>query len=377
MSFKLRSIKFLEWIPEFICLMVLYFSFLNYTEHIGKLADYLSIGFALVLWCYLAFSNKFKKEEWIFIISFTFTILFFFVISGGKPKLFVCYLPVALFIAKKESLKSKLWEIVPLIIVIDLLIAWSASPDKIFLYPNISRNYVSVFLLYALTIYIIYLEKNNRRISLIFIILAWLFSVSAIGRGGILTFSAILALFVVQRFFANEKKGGIWKYIKIIILFIVMYVLLIFVAINLEYIINTYFYRFFNGQGLTSTARVNFIENYFKQCSDSLGALFFGGNAELATTIEDNLHNSYLQMHSEYGIIGFLFLIIGSIYSLFFLFKNRKWQYLIIFIGLLIRGITDWCFPGFPLDFALLFFIIYPFYNSTHKRSIMNISKKQ
>lgn len=376
MSFKLRSIKFLEWIPEFICLMVLYFSFLNYTEHIGKLADYLSIGFALVLWCYLAFSNKLKKEEWVFIIIFALITVFFVIGGKGKPRMLLCFLPVTLFLLKREKLKSRLWVIIPLIITLDMLIAWINSPNKEDLYRIITRNYVSVFLLYALTIYIIYLEKSNRRINLIFIILAWLFCVSAIGRGGILTFSAVLGLFVVQRFFVNEKKEGIWKYIKIILLFIVVYFLLVFVAINLEYIINTYFYRFFNGEGLKSTARVNFIENYFKQCSDSLSALFFGGDAFLASTIEDNLHNSYLQMHCEFGLIGILFVAIGSVNSMIFLFKNKKWQYLIIFIGLLIRSLTDYCFPGFPLDFALLFFIMYPFYDSLINRGIAGVSGK-
>lgn len=373
MNFKLKFIKFLDWLPEFICLMTLYFSFLKYAGHMGKLADYLSLVFSLFLWFYLAFSGLFKKKEWILVIIFALVTLFFFIGGKGKIRMFFCFLPVALFLLKKETLKSVLWIAIPLAIVLDLLIAWLNSPDKVVLYTNITRNYVSVFLLYALAIYIIYLERNSKRINLIYIIFAWLFSVSAIGRGGILTFSAVLGLFVIQRFFLNEKKEGVWKYIKILILFIAVYVLLIFVAINLEHIIQTYFYRFFNGEGLTSTARVNFIENYFKQCSDSLVALFFGGNPEEASNIVNNLHNSYLQFHSEFGLIGFVFLIVGCIYSVFYLYKNRKWQYLIVFIGILIRSLTDWCFPGFPLDFALLFFIFYPFFDVTDENRKIRI----
>lgn len=375
MRYKIKFIHYKVWIPEVICLLLIYSSFLQYTGHLGDIAEYISLVCSALLWGWLFVEKKIKQREATFVLIMALYNVFFFAIGRGSLLVVISYLPVALFLLRREKIYSKIWSWIAVLIVLDILIAWGNSPNKYILYQGISRNYISVFTMFALAIHIVKCEKNQRKINLIWIIIAWIISIWAVGRGGIISTSILMILFVIQRSFEHEKNKNLFWVAKISLIIILLVIITIYVSNNLEYIQRTYLGRFFGVEASASSStdyRVYMLTEYLRNCGESIKSFLLGANIRSVMLVGGNIHNSYLQTHFKFGIVGLLYVVIGSIKSVAYMFKNGKWQYLFIFIGLLIRAGTDWCFPGFPIDIFILYFIMYPGYDILNKKDELN-----
>ena len=60
------------------------------------------------------------------------------------------------------------------------------------IYISSSRNFISVFLMYPLVIYYSIIARENKRISLIPIVISWIICLIARGRGGIISCTVFL-----------------------------------------------------------------------------------------------------------------------------------------------------------------------------------------
>ena len=127
-----------------------------------------------------------------------------------------------------------------------------------------------------------------------------------------------------------------------------------------------------------------FDEHRAKQIADYIEKLditsFFFGTSYDGTSIKDtyggNPHNSYIRIHSFYGIFALLFAILPCFWLAFSRPTNSKKIVILILIGLaLIRATTEPIFFPSILDFFyILYFLIY--FENTRKQSTVKLAFK-
>lgn len=374
MKITLNKENYKGIIYEYVCLLLIYFSFIKYTGRFGGIPSLICLAASAILWAHYFIKNNIGKKEFTIVAVICIYSCLLSLVGNDSLVMVVSYLPAALYLMHKEDLKSLFWNIIPLMIVVDLLIAWSNSPNNYILYTNISRNYISVFVLYSLAFYIIKCDKKDKICNLIWIVIAWAISISAIGRGGIISTSFIFVLFLMQWVFGKECKNALFRYAKITLFVVAMIILLIWVGKNLDYVQMKYFGRFFGSESssvnTSNYERTLIITEYFNRTFSSVGAFLFGADAHIMSAKIDNLHNSYLQMHNKLGIFGIAFLTMGIIKSSIYFLKEKRWQMLFIFGGLLLRGMTDWCFPTFPIDMLMFYFLLTPYIEKKAEKKV-------
>lgn len=112
------------------------------------------------------------------------------------------------------------------------------------------------------------------------------------------------------------------------------------------------------GQGFTSP-RTRLWKEYMEEMLSSGKELVFGvtyDHGEILSKYQ-NTHNMFLELHSKYGLAGFL--IVGVLMLLTFVKQCRRKDILaiVILMGICIRGFFDWiAFPG-AFDALFYFFI--------------------
>lgn len=355
-------------LAELVCVILI---FLSFQQYIGISSGMIFKVFRLILscliWIYILFKTVIDEKELMIIILFGAYTIIFSLIGNGSYQVALFYLPISIFLLKTEKVNRILWYALSLIIFAITFNAWMHSPNKYILFSTMSRNYVSVFALFSLGLLNLVFEKDDKELPILFAIINFAVCISAIGRGGILEGAIVLILFGAKWIFNKGEKRSKKRVMKILAVTVALIIMSIIVCANLEYIKMTYFGRFFGAEtSATSSSlyRMDILSNYLDACKNSFRVLFFGENAADFFSVNANLHNSYFQLHSQFGLAGILFIIIGSINSIRFLYKNKLWSSAIIFIGILIRAATDWCFPGFPMEILVLYYIFRPYINN-------------
>lgn len=221
------------------------------------------------------------------------------------------------------------------------------DPNEIF---NISRNFISVVLLWGVSFHIISSYKNDKKPSIIIIILSLIVSIWATGRGGIIVFSVLLVFFP----FVIETS----KFYKFLI--IVLVVALATYAFNNFYdLLFDFGLGRFEGMELESD-RSSINGDYINNILMSFYDFTFGANLmEIPSIIEvdGNPHNSFIRLHVYYGIFGVVLIMSLLSYTVYRLFVTKKYLYLLLLIVLLLRSYVDsTAFHG-PFDPFIYFFI--------------------
>lgn len=223
-----------------------------------------------------------------------------------------------------------------------------------------SANNVSILCIYLLSIYFLSLKRVENSLPYIPTLLILFISVWTANRSGIIS----AFIFFIFTFFINLKrsktrKEKIVNYLVIgIIVTVAMYLSIRYIALIDEALM----YKL-DRQGMES-ARSILWKEYLNGCFDSLGNFLFGvpSNTPVYPNLryyEGNPHNSFLMLHSKFGLWGFLFIILSL--GRCFIKVIRKKDYIIL--GLLIiisvRAFFDWsAFPGL-LDVLFWYFVLY------------------
>lgn len=199
-----------------------------------------------------------------------------------------------------------------------------------------SRNHVSVLVLYISIMPLLIHKLNNGGthliINIILPILAFTFSLFAIGRSGIMV-SGIYLLGNMYLYLINHKN----KYKILLMVLIVLYIMSNEIMNYFEILNNDYLYKI-NNRGLQLEARQDIIDYYFSKIN--FITIFFSiDNLELSEKLGLTLHNSYLSWHFRFGFFSFIILYI-SLKSLFQSLKANKSIALILLV-ILIRSFTD------------------------------------
>lgn len=215
-----------------------------------------------------------------------------------------------------------------------------------------SINSISVLLIFLLGL--IYIEHyrtyGNTLLPYMPVILTLIISIWTASRAGILS----LFVFMTYILFHNLKnKKSAYLYTVIMILALVLFSLKFGDIFYANIIDKT------NKFG-TNSSRLLIWNEYFMSLNNFLN-IFFGVEFDRTRDLyisfyNGNLHNSFLMLHSKYGLLGFLIVLLLIFKAFVKCLKWRNYVYLFVLITICIRASFDWCsFPG-------IFDVIFWFY---------------
>lgn len=228
-----------------------------------------------------------------------------------------------------------------------------------FVFMNVSRNNISVVLLYAsISLYIMLSMENKKKIDLKPAIITFIISIWAIGRSGIVSSFVLLLGLIFVKF--HVKK----KYIVVICLLIAFLVYAFIQSGIFIYFVNA------ANANVIQHATISMLREESER-----GAIWMNyyDNLDLFRVIcgvnvaEDpwpageilayNYHNSFIFLHAQTGFMGLITiaLIIFSIST----FYRINQVFLILLLALIMRAFTDMVIFFGRFDFIPFFFIFY------------------
>ena len=225
-----------------------------------------------------------------------------------------------------------------------------------------SRNSVSIFVVFFLTMHMVTSFQNKKSISIYYAFVAFITCFSAIGRSGVITSVIVICIFCIFRF---EKGQSYIRNIKIflgaVLATIVLYQLIMYFEPELiENAISNILWR-----GLESK-RTAIWSDYVSKSFSSFGNWFFGSHisgTQLLNLYSENLHNSFLMLHAKYGMVVFLMVIILIIKSIVAYVKDRNFYFLSAMFICLFRMSFDYTNFNGLLDTIFLVLLLYPSYS--------------
>ena len=125
----------------------------------------------------------------------------------------------------------------------------------------------------------------------------------------------------------------------------------------------------FAEKGLSSRARVRLIKRYFEYAFTDVNAFLNGVKLEQDSLFESfsyNLHNSYLLLHSKFGIYGVILCGYLCFRALINMIRTKRWGDMLIYIAILARIFMD--NAAFPrhLD-IVIFYFVFTYYSLPNK----------
>ena len=246
------------------------------------------------------------------------------------------------------------------------------------IFQSASSNFVSVYLLYPTAVYYSLVAKNkkNTDINLIPALLVWILCLFARGRGGIITITFFVSLLYLL------KYKSLHSFKKLIAVFL-MFLLVGVIVYNLDYILfrlnSSAIMEFFKANALRSS-RTRFWPEYIKAAKSDLKSFIIGADVShtfIGTDLENNPHNSFIEIHMKNGIIGLAIVVFMIIRTAIYSIQRRDYLFFICFVTLLLRGFTDhvlWAAYGTPI----LFYFLFNYDNKSTKvlKKMKNIKKK-
>jgi hypothetical protein len=314
--------------------------------------------------------NRFVVFYWL-IFSTLVSICIFQFNHGVTPIFYLILTPFIILSAKKIAYKpiehieiiiTKAYLFFLFVILIGLI--WNFNkPDPIaHIIPWSSQNGITSYLIVIHISYSIvyYLRYEKLPILLAFILL--IITLYGLGRGSIIIAGLIFIISLFINHFLNNKNGLIRN-----LFFFPIYCIIIYLIykqyLNYESEIDLIIERSKFSQNLADDPRKNMLNEYLKKLN--IWSTIFGSSFE-GTSIQKNYdgnpHNSFIRVHSFYGLIG-LVSVFAPICLIFI--KKIKFKTKVIFgvfiILLLTRAISEPILFPTTLDFfySFNFFVFY------------------
>lgn len=211
------------------------------------------------------------------------------------------------------------------------LLVLGISPDQAIVEQ--SRNYISVYYLYFVTLYYVEKLKFNKNINLLPALFVMIICIWAYGRSsvfvGIVLFAGILFLQVK----VSVKRFAFYS-------IVITLIILVLLTIGVFEQVYDYAFQRFQERSIEGDPRFIIINNYFNNLQAK--NLFFGfdvNNSEYLFLEWGQPHNSFLRLHHRFGIWGFLKIAIVLLLLIRSFFVN-KYIFLFLFL-LLFRSFFD------------------------------------
>lgn len=253
-------------------------------------------------------------------------------------------------------------------IFVGLALNWENSEPLGAIFPGSSTNGIPSYLIVVQIAFSIAYYLKNCRLPLLSSTVTFVVAIFGIGRGSIIV-AALILLFSI---FINATSSRLINERKII--FILTGILSLFFGL---FLYNNYYELIASVQlliegskfsaGVLDEHRVRMVADYLNKIDGF--SLIFGTNYNDTSIVENyggNPHNSFIRVHSFYGIAG-LFYVAIPLFLISISNRRRDQKYITFFLILLtlIRATTEPIFFPSPLDFFYFsyFFIFFNFAN--------------
>lgn len=192
----------------------------------------------------------------------------------------------------------------------------------------VGGNTISIFLIFLLTIDLIYREYSNKKINYVNFIVALLIAAWCGGNGGVLTLTVFLIGIITLRWDSKRISK-----IKVLVL-AVLGLLIIFLF--------EYQYRII--QFVTDdNSRFWMWTQYYLCATSSAKDFIFGADVSrvLFLANQKNTHNTFINWHYYYGMIPFIYYLKMVALSFFKAIKKQNYIILLILGVMILRAMTD------------------------------------
>lgn len=277
------------------------------------------------------------------------------------------------------------------------------NPLEYNMFSRVSKNYYSIILFPANFVFNDIYLRMKKPANLTPTIISLFIVIYAGGRAGILTYSMYLigmlminydlAVLNNRSIFAIFKRYK-WKLIKDVLVLLIFTLLLLFKFSQIEENTpkkSTFFHSPSNSlavnsaprlsasvpstvsddfgfaRGFNDEARTRIYTEYLNCALSSREGLFFGVKTQgnpIFSRFDYNLHNSYLELHSQYGLLGFLIFLLLGISALQRLGRERNWGAIVVLLSVVTRGFTDSATMPGQLDPVIFYFLLSQIFNS-------------
>lgn len=341
--------------------------FWNYSENLKNMLYIPTLGLGVAILFLEVRNFGINKKIFFFILGLIIISMASIIVVGNINYSFIAkallqYFPVAYFFAQKIMLNNKVWLVVSAVITVSVEISWITSPNAYNIMNGMSRNYVSIFLLIPIWVVTVLFERSGTKVPLYVPVLYLIFSISSIGRAGIIASLAYLGLYILLGMMNNENSKN--KLVKILGVIVLFFAICVIMYVYSDIVIDKYFARFKDSDALNSNyGRMYIYMTYLNQMVANVHNFILGVslnviNSRVGFVIQGNLHSSILQIHSSLGMLGFVSIIIFMLREASFLKKEKQYYSLILLITFFLRIAFDYAVCGFIGDIVLLYFII-------------------
>ncbi|MDE6873033.1 MAG: hypothetical protein K2P87_01040 [Lachnospiraceae bacterium] len=230
------------------------------------------------------------------------------------------------------------------------------------IFGELSNNFVSVLLFLPTIVYYIRQEYYHKKISILPALAVTLTCFLAMGRAGIIT-SAVLLFFIVlyatfsDKNWDNARRLALFRVGVICTAFVLLGVFLLFLDKLLAITVFARFSRY----GMYGTGRMGIWEEYISTMAKDVKSILLGveySQLPLMVRYRNNLHNSFLNMHADYGILVLFYIIYMFASNCFRCIRAGKWIYLSVMTVLFVRACTDKLFGGGAAATCILIFVL-------------------
>ncbi|MDS1140043.1 hypothetical protein RE432_06315 [Pusillimonas sp. SM2304] len=279
-----------------------------------------------------------KGMLWMIVVLIIMTLLSFVILNKlifdkSVHVTVLLNLIASLFVAYALSMRQKLLSVFFIgfyILVISLLLLILLGLDANHIFSG-SRNTISMILVCLGSIFLLANYGKGQRLDILLYALVFLCCILAVGRSGIIA-SFILLISVAFKYWKPFTYGKLFMGLLLVILFSS------FVIYVYEY--TSYFY-YIKNKGLADSYRTRMLFEYLNSLGP--GNLFFGtelSKLPYISSFNSNPHNTFLLLHSQYGILFLIFLFCIIIFTSGLIVKKLFVEAL-AFFALALRLATD------------------------------------
>lgn len=238
-----------------------------------------------------------------------------------------------------------------------------------------SGNYVSVLMILSAAFYYISLYNSKKDLKLVHLLpalLCFLLSVWAKGRGGILACAVLFVLLLLYYLICYAQSGGSKRIVFLAVVVIIAVAYLYIKNINL---IDTFFsLGKWSYRGVDNTSREIIWGAYFEKMKESFIYILNGAPLDqipIIHSLNNNTHNSFIQLHANNGLIPFVLFAIFMIRSFFYYIKNREFLLAIVLFAVFIRGMSDkFIFGQYGMP-IMMYLVLFPYIEQ--RRRVYNL----
>ncbi|MBR3171038.1 MAG: hypothetical protein IKF22_07280 [Lachnospiraceae bacterium] len=238
-----------------------------------------------------------------------------------------------------------------------------------------SNNAVSIALLIPLAVYYALVDLQNESLKIMPVIVAWVISLFAKGRSGIIIMTFLLICIVAANYYHGVKNGHVNKWIYVRQLLYRIFVILLLTGIS-YYILSNYtnvvFSKFYRS-GTDDTGRFLIWTEYLHYAFNRIKYFIFGVPYRMlliGNFFGGNSHNSFISIHAKNGIVMLTICLIFLSKSIKWAINNKKYVYMVSLLAFCMRSFFDNVFWGTRGTTTFIFFLFTPYIISSYKKDL-------